>query len=225
MKRILILGPINTGSNLIQKLLESIPGVYIIKNLERYHHLIWKHRLKYLEEYISRLSKDITIIICYRPLISWLGSVEKTPYYISHHSYRTNYLDISKPITFTPTYLKFHNKPSYRNPILLYNEFYQVYSKIIKKYPNNIVINYAKLIDADGLNYFNTKISKIDIQLNVSKGKNILARPSKKTKCVRNIIEAREKYQKTQKTIMRKIKNQKLYSYIDNKLNRYYSKL
>ena len=79
IKKIQILGPFNTGTNLLSKILKNIDQ--IIEIHPEGHTLFWKHtiRKEKIQQHID--SNNDTLFIClYKPLHNWLCSMLKASY-------------------------------------------------------------------------------------------------------------------------------------------------
>ena len=82
IKSIKILGPPNTGTNLITKILEgNFSNNLVMRSRHGKHHLIKSALINIIIE-----NKDILFIIMYKPLRNWICSMYKAPYYTKFNS-------------------------------------------------------------------------------------------------------------------------------------------
>ena len=179
-----ILGPYNSGTNLISKLLinnlENLENIKVkFKLNDEGHTLIWKHTLDY--DKIDKINNEnVLIIICYKNIYNWISSTFKNSYFNKIN----NITDICN----------FQSK-KYINIIELYNIYYNNYIKLLEK--NNVIfINYFQLLNPESYLYVNEKIKEYNLQIqNINNYQKILRKPSKHHgNPVKNYIEAYEKY-------------------------------
>ena len=143
-----LLGPFNSGTNLVMKLLQD----KLICNFDGSTHY-WKHGVNVdaIEKKIQE-NKTTLFIVCYRPFYSWLKSLEKC-----HHN-----LVWDKQIN-SPARLNNYN---FRNVTEMYEHYYNNYKKFIDKYPNVIKVEYYKICDNTiSYDYMTTKLKQFNILL------------------------------------------------------------
>lgn len=186
-----VLGPFNTGTNLMYSLLSKKPHSYKID-------FMYKHEINF-----STLNQQVTdnrkkYIIMYKPLYNWIYSIQKASYDL-------------KLIENTVFGRVSYKGKAYKNIIEFYNSYYEMYLKISTN-PNVVIINYYKLISEDGLNYLNQKLDKIGFaQLSQDEFNNALNHPAKNHgKSVKNANEALERYHRVQEEFKEKVFNSNL---------------
>lgn len=159
--KIQILGPFNSGTNLITKILLSFIKYVNIENIVKInkegHTLFWKHTLHNLETYINN-KDNIIYIICYRNAFSWFASIMKTNYEIT---FNTNEKNITSNIIF--------KKQKYDNLLCLWLNYYNNY-KIL--FNNNsikfLIINYEKIININNVkNYIQIFLTNLCMYMNI----------------------------------------------------------
>ena len=213
MKNIQILGPFNTGTNLIVKILQSI-GARCTACSER---LTWKHRIykEKLEECI--INNKNTLFICmYKPIYQWIESVKKHPYEITWNKdiYSKCYFE---GVNRTCRPARELNQFEYENIVELYNIYYLTYKYLIEKYNNVIQIDYYKLLDKENVEkYIEDKIPFLNIKDKQNIINDILNRPSK---CHGAPVNNYEEALKKKERIDNNFKNSKDKKFIDNKLD------
>ena len=135
-----IYGPYNTGTNLTTNLLKFILSKQTKVENNKKHTL----NKSLIEEYLKQNNYN-RIVINYRPILSWLRSLEK-------ESYQLNYKNIySKKLKFVHCGRKYpENKPYYDDIFDLYNSYYRLYFELKEKYGDRVVLlNYEKLISPE----------------------------------------------------------------------------
>ena len=168
-----LLGPFNSGTNLINNILK----MYLISPSDGSNH-VWKHSLCLQEIENSIINNTNTLfVVCYRPLYSWIKSIEKEKYQIIWN----NQLD---------DMVVFENR--------IYNNITELYKNLINKHNNIIKLEYYKICDTNiSFNYMLEKLTPFNIilsNMNINKYNEILNYPSKPHgKCVKNSVEAMEK--------------------------------
>ena len=86
IEKIQVLGPFNSGTNLISKLLinnlENLENTKVkIKLNSEWHTLLWKHTLDYDKIYEIR-SDNVLVIISYKNIYNWISSAFKNHIFI-----------------------------------------------------------------------------------------------------------------------------------------------
>ena len=145
ISKIQILGPFNSGTNLITKILNKNIQQDIILHKEG-HTLIWKHSLnKNNIEKLIKLNTDTLFICIYKPLHNWISSMQK-------HSY-----DIKWDNTLTEKCRFLGRK--YNNIIEIYNEYYNMYMEFINNYKTVICVNYYDILNKNNVvEYLSNKL-------------------------------------------------------------------
>ena len=184
-----IYGPYNTGTNLITNLLKYILSKRTTVENNKKHTL----NKTLIEEFLNK-NKYNRIAIMYRPINSWLRSLEK-------ESYELNYKNIySKKLKFIHCGRKYpENKDYYDDIFDLYNSYYRLYFELKEKYGDRVVLlNYEKLISPEfnkNNEYLKEKFPKG--QFDEKQISNIFNRPAKTHgKPVKSVSKSYEKFQK-----------------------------
>jgi len=194
MKKVQVLGPFNSGTNLLIKMLvdncidleKPDDKVFVCENM-----LMWKHTLR--DYFIKRRAienRDHVYIVIHKNIYNWLFSVAINP------------LDISIPKgLFGKAQMQ---NCDYDNLVHLHNRYYKMYKELLEEFPDQIVaIDYYKLIQKDGLiNYLKPKLEKIRLKfLDEKRALSKLDNPSKNENSVQNSHQALNKYHLVQETM------------------------
>ena len=160
-KQIHLLGLYNSGTCLVHNMFSTY-------SKDSGNTIIWKHENN---ELILRTcienNKDCLFIVMYRPLNSWIRSMQKKAYSVTWN----NKID-SKCI---------YRKKEYNNIADIYNEYYDMYMKFINEYSNVIYLEYNNIVNKNtSYEYIKQKIEPFSIPM-VSKEEfmKILSMPSK----------------------------------------------
>ena len=172
-----ILGPFNSGTNLIEKI---IPHKQII-----HKHIIC------LDEIINVANKENTlIIIMYKNIFNWLYSLKKESYSLKFNKLTDR--------------VHFQDK-QYNNVIEVYNTYYRNYIKLITNCHTNIVwVDYYKLINkSNAYSYLKDKLSMHNVNLvGELQFLQILNKPAKNHgNSVQNSDEALHQYNKNKQLV------------------------
>ena len=213
LKKFIILGPINTGTNLIEKIIRS--SRQVVKSLNK--HQIDKNKIIIMLN--STIMEEETIcFIMYKPIYNWIASVQKESYFIERTKLRFPKQN-SQMQSFSSCILDYNIScygKEYDNIIEVYNSYYQAYLDLMKeqKYHKKIVfLDYYQCIDGhNGFEYFQNKyrekISMFPISLSQDKYMTILNKPSKiHGQSVNNFSEALYKKEKNRNYYYDKIQN------------------
>jgi hypothetical protein len=170
-KQIHIIGPFNTGTNLIRNIMSNCDVIDLFNKDSIIIHNdntqpIHKHTIiiKDINNYL--LDKNNIVIIMYKNVYNWLYSIKKSPYDII----------FSNMYSMVELYSK-----KFANMIELYNFYYINYISILNNFNNVIFMDYEKVIDTNtSFDYINSKLQKINLQI-TSRDKIIieLSQPSK----------------------------------------------
>jgi hypothetical protein len=178
-----ILGPFNTGTNLLVKMIEhNITPVLTVLGPDNMK--IWKHEIEFavLNEHIAK--EKSTLFIClYRPVASWIESVKKSPYDIEW--------DQNDKSTCSMLGV------SYSSIFHLYQKYYRNYTNLMQQHNNVISLEYYKIIIPDSAgSYINRKLGKFGLEIvSLDHLHTVLHRPSKAHgNSVQNCDEAIKKY-------------------------------
>lgn len=148
IKKIIIIGPFNSGTNLIENLLinncyhENKNLISVVKNNTIY----WKHTLnmKLLE---TICDENTLIIIMYKEIYNWIASAQISKYWFNFNKINDKIqFNVDKNASVIEK--KFHQNCSFDNIIEVYNSYYNAY-KNLKNQCN--LINY---IDQDIINFY-----------------------------------------------------------------------
>lgn len=220
-KNIIIIGPFCSGTYLIENILISNnfnKNIKVFKNGSIY----WKHTLD-INLLLKTIKPNTIILIMYRNIYNWIISISKC-------SYNLKFLKMNSKVNFIQSLSiiekKFHKKNVYFNNIIdVYNTYYKKYFDLqFKQYDNVIIINYDKIINSNGFEYFNKKLEKHDLKiLSKIKFDNSLNKPSKTHgSCVKNNIEALNNLKKNYENGKKMISQNKLETFIDHELIEFY---
>ena len=195
-KYIHIIGPFNTGTNLLNNIISNSDVIDLVDNdsiviYNNDNEPIHKHTLiiKDINNYL--LDKNNIVIIMYKNVYNWLYSIPKAPY------------DIKLKNMFSTVEL--YSK-KFDNMIELYNFYYINYISILNNFNNVIFIDYEKIIDTDthtSFDYINSKLQKINLQI-TSRDKMIieLSKPSKNHgDPVNSATDAKNKYKRNNEMV------------------------
>jgi len=226
MSKIIVIGPWNTGTNLIHNILSKSCCINTKTKTNTpigvlpTNYPIWKHQpKKNIIENMIQNESDRIIVIMYRNIYNWINSMLKASYEVTINK-------IHLPVSITIN-KKNNEKIYFNNLVNLYNHYYQFYRNMLKKYKNVIFFNYDKIINKYiAFDYINSKLSKFNISLTSSENLiNQLNKPAKNHgKCVKNADEALNKINCIKKNIQAMI-DKKYYilrMFINNELIEYY---
>jgi hypothetical protein len=221
--QVFCIGPFNTGTNLLQKILSNSDTININKNegikiinKERHEwipNVNFKHCFlrNILDKYVH--TKNTGIIILYKNVYNWLYSMKK-------ESYEVKFI---KNKLFDKLLL---GKYKFNNIIQLYNLYYTMYMDIIEKNSNVIFVDYYKLINKDTcFEYLNQKLSSLGIKMNnQEKMMKELNKPAKNHGlCIQNSNLALQNYISNQELVKQfVIQNTNLNHTIDTKVIKYF---
>lgn len=168
MENIQVLGPYNSGTNLLVNMLSSNLNKDINLTNEG-STIVWKHIInKSKLRTIIDKNPNTLFIVVYKPLLNWIKSMIKRKYMLIWD--KTIYNEC-----------EFKNR-KFNNIAHLYNSYYRMYRKFCKRFPNTIFVSYYDLIKKDTvLQYINEKINKFNLFVkNIDGFYNALEQPSKK---------------------------------------------
>ena len=177
ISKIQILGPFNTGTNLLAKILKKNIQQKIQIHHEG-HTLCWKHTLdKSLIEEKIKQNPDTLFICVYKPLHNWVCSMQKSSYDIKWDK------TLSGKCKFNANEKLpggIFNR-NYSNIVEIYNMYYNMYIQLINDHKRVIFMNYYDIIVKENVvKYITNKLSVFNLSI---KGKhdifNILNKPSK----------------------------------------------
>ena len=160
-KTIYVMGPFNTGTNLMEQIINNAICVNLedLTIMKAKYKDVWKHSLNYSE--LTKMVNDGIVIIMYKNVYNWLHSVDKNKYDIKMGS-------INDPVYLNDKiYIndkEFLQKYKFSNIIELYNYYYCMYNKLIENNNNVIFIDYRKIIDkSTAFEYINSKLIPLNI--------------------------------------------------------------
>jgi hypothetical protein len=218
MNKIQLLGPYNSGTNLLLKIFDNNINPSNVKYDHEGSTILWKHQLnkETLEKTIIE-NQNTLFLFMYRPCYHWSQSIKKAPYDIKWDG---NIKNTSKIYYKTPKGVVWIDY-THDNIVKLFEQYYDTYMYLLEKYPKNTCfIEYNNLIyNETAYDYINSKISKFGFTL-ISKEKtvNSLTKPCKwhgkpvnnnneaiKKLSIPNDNESREKIDFISKTLNNKI--------------------
>ena len=209
IKYIQILGPYNSGTNLISKILnENLSNVNInpLKKLEPL--IIWKHTIDKNKLFRAVQNNKNTLFICiYKPIFNWIHSIFKSSYEIKIENKNIK------------SSCQFIDK-KYNNLIEIYNEYYLNYIKLISNFDNVIYMNYYDFISKNSKNYINSKLKKFKLKITKNNIQNILNNPGKNHGIS---VKSAEEALKNREINYQKIKNKEyIIKYYNNNINKFF---
>ena len=177
-KRYKVIGPFNSGTNLLQRILANEPFLPF-----------WKHdlRVQKLERIIGN-NPHILFVCMYKPLHLWVPSIIKTSYTIRWLNKKR---ELHQPLLF--------QSRKYGCISELHSEYYNTYKYLATKYSNVISLEYTRLLDIENLaNYILAHISDVpSYMITYSRISAILKKPSKiHGRSMKNSGEAAAKVEK-----------------------------
>ena len=162
IKSIKILGPPNTGTNLITKILEgNFSNNLVMRSHHGKHHLIKSALINIIIE-----NKDTLFIIMYKPLRNWICSMYKARYNMKFNSMQSKCILKEKKFT---------------NIVECHNHYYKMYMELINKYENVIFLNYYDIIQKEKtIDYLSNKLFKFNLYIKPDNNiLSVLNRPAK----------------------------------------------
>ena len=221
--QVFCIGPFNTGTNLLQKIISNSETVNMNtnENVQLYNkpendkewinsvHLKHCFLRNVLNKYIHM--KNMGVIVLYKNVYNWIYSIKK-------ERYEFKFNKIFETLTL--------GKYKFDNIIHAHNFYYSLYMDIIEKNSNVIFVDYYKLINNETcFDYLNQKLLPLGIKIqNREKMIEQLNKPSKQDgSCIQNSTIALNKYMYNQQLIKQfVIKNTKLNSNINKKVIGYF---
>lgn len=207
INKVLVFGPYNSGTNLVQRIFTPINGHHDEVNLRhggiRISKLVGgaKHSFLDLPRKINAIYRyDVLYIICYRNIYSWINSCLNWSYKIKINSEDD---------------IDFYAR-KWSSLVEIYNEYYLMYINLIKKYRNVIFLNYSKLIEPEiGYKYLYHKIKKFRLYIRPNYFKYCLSSPSKYHERGKSVSNSSEAYIKEKETVKRLESNNDINSKLD----------
>jgi hypothetical protein len=213
--RIHIIGPYNTGTNLLHNIITNCDCKDLTTNdnvmIKSQHDPFDKHTINIntIKTYLD--NPNNLLIIMYKNIYNWLYSIKKDCY---HLQYTKLYL---------PAKLYDQNFP---NVIELYNYYYVNYMSLLNTYNNVIFLDYEKIIDKfTSYGYVNEKLKKINLYISLENEYNLqLMKPAKKHgKSVKSSVEANNTFLHNQNMVKHFVnKNNNLRKSVNNILISFY---
>lgn len=219
--KIIIVGPFCSGTNLVENLLfdncreinlnKNISNIKIIRNNTIY----WKHTMD-MELLDTIIDDNTLVIVLYKHIYNWISSICASKYWLDFDKINDK-VTFDLPKHSTKIEKKFHAKCIFNNIIDLYNTYYKNYLQIKK---NCIFVNYKNVITDGSFCYMNSKLNAYNLCINdKSKFMKQLNKPSKNHgSCVKNNIEAQNKYDIVQQEIKNLIESYGINDMIDHEL-------
>jgi hypothetical protein len=167
-KKVFVVGPFNTGTNLMAKILMECTDVEnkdSIKNSGN-DNICWKHALN-IDEFVQ--DPNAIVIVMYKNIYNWLYSIKKEKYEIKM-------THIHMPVEI--------RDQKFLNIIDLYNSYYRMYMHHIVNNPNVIFVNYRGIIDKNKSSvyrYLRNKLQSVGIKMTAPTKKlvEVLNKPAK----------------------------------------------
>lgn len=219
MKKLQVLGPFHSGTNLLLKMLidncEDLDNpddnkVDISENL-----LSWKHTLRiwYIDGLLQEKKENVLVLI-YKNMYNWMMSMALDPIDVK----------LEKGLSGKCKMLNLE----FENIIQMYNRYYRMYKFFLEKHPRQVVVlHYYKMIQKDtGPSYIRSKLESIGVQL-VSE-EMILEKLgcASRRESVANSSEAVDKYSLVQQTMQKSMASYpRLKSFIEQDLIDYFEEL
>lgn len=183
ISKIQLLGPFNTGTNLLAKILKQ----NIKQNIKLYmdgETLFWKHTINksLIEKYII-LNTDTLFICLYKPIHNWICSMQKSSYNIKWDKTLTGKCNFTPQLQNGILYKGriLYKGQKYNNIIEIYNEYYNMYIELINAHKRVIFVNYYDIIDKENVvKYISNKLSVYNLSIKSDHNIfSILDKPSK----------------------------------------------
>jgi hypothetical protein len=194
-----IIGPFNTGTNLINKIIEHSDCIDLINNIPiniyHWNNVFNKHSLEINSIYDYLSNNNNLLIILYKNVYNWLYSIQKACYDI-------RYTELHLPI-------ELYDK-KFPNMVELYNYYYTNYMSILNNYNNVIFLDYEKIIDIEtSYDYVNAKLNKLNLFISSKTNFDIqLMNPSKvHGSPVKSCIIAKQNYLLNKDMIKKNVNN------------------
>lgn len=226
--KIIIVGPFCSGTNLVENLLfDNCREINLNKNISnvkimRNNTIYWKHTMN-IELLNTVIDDNTLVIVLYKHIYNWISSICASKYFLNFDKFNDKVIfDVSHGSPKIEK--KFHTKCVFDNIIDLYNTYYKNYLQIKK---NCIFVNYKKIIMDDGFLYINNKLNAHNLCINdKNKFMKQLDKPSKNHgSCVKNNIEAQNKYDTVQLEIKNLIESFNMSELVDYKLLEHFENL
>jgi hypothetical protein len=211
INNIQIYGPFNTGTNLVYKLLTD----NISKNIKIFNNN-WKHTLDSKSLIKCASNKNNLIILMYKNVYNWVGSILKFKYDFeipNGYNNKCKMKDVNNK-----------NQYYFDNIIDAYNQYYYMYIDLIENNSNVVWIDYYHLINKEtSFQYLSNKLKSFDIKFHSEKLYiEVLGKPAKHHgKSVSSSDEAMNKYDQINKKYNTEC-NFLLPSYIDLRIIEYF---
>lgn len=192
-----VIGPFNSGTNLLQRILANEPFLPI-----------WKHeiRLKKLEKVIRR-NPNILFLCMYKPLHLWVPSIIKTSYSIEWLNKKRS---LGQPVIF--------QSRRYECISDLHYEYYTNYRYLCRKYSNVKSIEYTKLLSINEVDeYLVRRIKDVpSYMLSIKHISSVLKKPSKiHGRSMKNSCEAEAKVKMLDALRSSFVENQKIVAFFE----------
>ena len=193
MRRVHVIGPFNSGTNLIHNILKQSDCIDLTTNKHvnvcDIHQPFGKHILTIntINNYLD--DDNNLLIIMYKNVYNWLYSMKKNPYDAKY----TNLM----------SQVELYGK-IFPNIVELYNFYYINYMSILNRYNNVVFLDYAKLIQKNtAYDYVNNTLRKINLYISSKPNFDIqLMKPAKSHGSnVKNADEAAVQYMDTKKLL------------------------
>lgn len=201
-----VIGPLNTGTNLLEKILERCYGLTILHRDVK--HTLRKSTLIYRQD----VNPGLIYIVMFKNVYNWIASIQKHHYDIQF-SQSALVLD-STDITY--------REEQFSNIMEIYNKYYGVYLSMHDDHKYNMIfLDYYRLIDGkEGETYLIRKLKEFEeIKANEEEFMRVLNKPSKNHgMSVNNFREALEKREQQHNLFRYEVMAKDLYIFLQNDL-------
>ena len=195
-RTIKIVGPFNTGTNLLANIIKSDNCVDLLSNstcsqLRQTTHDATnfdKHTVN-ISEIIQYLQNEKNlVIIMYKNVYNLLYSIKKAQYSLKGDKLYST--------------VELQGK-TFPNAVELYNFYYINYISLLNKFNNIVFLDYHKLLKDNSYAYINSKLKKLNLTIRSEKlFKEILNKPAKTHgNSVKSVKEAQDKYHSVHKMV------------------------
>ena len=195
-RTIKIVGPFNTGTNLLANIINSNNCLDLLSNstcslLRQTTHDATnfdKHTVNISEISQYLQNKNNLAIIMYKNVYNWLYSIKKAQYTLQGDKLCST-VELRGKI--------------FPNAVELYNFYYINYISLLNKFNNIVFLDYHKLLKDNSYAYINSKLKKLNLTIRSEKlFKEILDKPAKPHgNSVHCVKEAQDKYDGVHKMV------------------------
>lgn len=221
VNEVFCIGPFNTGTNLLQKIISNADCVTINNNnsvkLRNKDTEPWIKGVNFKHCFLRNIlnqfiyTKNMGVVILYKNIYNWIYSIKKEPYEFKFDK-------IFDTITI--------DNYTFKNIIEIHNLYYTMYMNILEQNSNVIFVDYYKMINNETcFEYLNKKLFPLGIKIeNRDKMMEQLNKPAKEHgTCIENSFLALNNYISNQELVKNFIiKKTNLNCSIDKKIIDYF---